>query len=222
MFLRQLQYLVAVAREEHFGRAAAACHVSQPGLSNAIATLEAELGTSLIVRDRAYRGLTIDGLELVRWAHHMLEQWDEMSARRSQRALRSSNATSGVAARPVRYDPTPTPAQPSHSVNAPEDAITALRPIRRSGPDQRRINAQTSLRREPHRAPLAVLARPRTIRVRSSPPPAGYDPVSASAVHKTERTLHNRAEPRHLPTLFTGAAHTTLTPTTGDPPCPQD
>ena len=41
--LRDLQYLVAVAQLEHFGRAAEACHVSQPGLSAQIKKLEEQL-----------------------------------------------------------------------------------------------------------------------------------------------------------------------------------
>jgi len=36
MFIRQLEYLVTLARERHFAKAAAACHVSQPALSSAI------------------------------------------------------------------------------------------------------------------------------------------------------------------------------------------
>ena len=44
MDIRQLQYLVALAREKHFTRAAQACHVSQPTLSGRIRQLEQELG----------------------------------------------------------------------------------------------------------------------------------------------------------------------------------
>jgi DNA-binding transcriptional LysR family regulator len=44
MDIRQLQYLVALAREKHFTRAAQACHVTQPTLSGRIRQLERELG----------------------------------------------------------------------------------------------------------------------------------------------------------------------------------
>jgi len=44
MIIRNLQYLVALAQEEHFARAAAACHVTQPTLSVGIKQLEEELG----------------------------------------------------------------------------------------------------------------------------------------------------------------------------------
>ena len=44
MHLRQLEYLSALAREQHFARAATACHASQPALSEGIRRLEADLG----------------------------------------------------------------------------------------------------------------------------------------------------------------------------------
>ena len=48
--LRQLEYLVAVADLQHFGRAADACHVSQPTLSQQLRALEDRLGVILIER----------------------------------------------------------------------------------------------------------------------------------------------------------------------------
>jgi LysR family hydrogen peroxide-inducible transcriptional activator len=51
MNLRDLEYVVAVADHEHFGRAAAACHVSQPTISGQILKLEAELGLRLFERE---------------------------------------------------------------------------------------------------------------------------------------------------------------------------
>jgi len=51
MNLRDLDYLIALADHEHFGRAAAACHVAQPTLSGQIRKLEAELGVAVFERD---------------------------------------------------------------------------------------------------------------------------------------------------------------------------
>ena len=59
--LRQLEYLVALAREKHFGRAAEACHVSQPTLSAAIRQLEEDLGAPIVERGHRYLGLTPQG-----------------------------------------------------------------------------------------------------------------------------------------------------------------
>jgi DNA-binding transcriptional LysR family regulator len=68
MVLRQLEYLTALAREQHFGRAAAACHVSQPALSTAIRKLEQELGVELVHRVDRPGELTEEGHDLLRWA----------------------------------------------------------------------------------------------------------------------------------------------------------
>ncbi|QEU97033.1 LysR family transcriptional regulator [Streptomyces kanamyceticus] len=70
--MRQLEYLVALAREQHFGRAAAACFVSQPSLSAGIRKLEGELGVPLIRRGIRYQGLTAEGEHVLMWAHRML------------------------------------------------------------------------------------------------------------------------------------------------------
>ena len=66
MNVRHLEFFVAVAREGHFGRAAAACQVSQPALSMALRRLEAELGTRLVERGTGGTvGLTDAGAALI-------------------------------------------------------------------------------------------------------------------------------------------------------------
>ena len=59
--IRQLQYLVALAREEHFARAAESCGVSQPTLSAALRQLEEDLGTAIVERGNRFRGFTAEG-----------------------------------------------------------------------------------------------------------------------------------------------------------------
>lgn len=76
MVLRQLEYLSALAEERHFGRAAAACHITQPALSVAIRKLEAELGVELVQRGRNYDDLTPQGRELLGWARQALASVD--------------------------------------------------------------------------------------------------------------------------------------------------
>src|SRR6218665_2882734 len=67
MFIRQLNYVVALAREQHFGRAAAACNVSQPALSGAIRSIEQELGIVIVQRGRRFQGFTRDGERVLAW-----------------------------------------------------------------------------------------------------------------------------------------------------------
>jgi DNA-binding transcriptional LysR family regulator len=71
-----LEYLVALARERHFARAAAACHVSQPSLSAAIRKLERELDVPIVLRGRRFAGLTPEGERVLLWAQRILAECD--------------------------------------------------------------------------------------------------------------------------------------------------
>ncbi len=74
MTLTELRYIVAVARERHFGRAAEACFVSQPTLSVAIKKLEDELQVKLFERGANEVSVTPLGEEIVRQAQSVIEQ----------------------------------------------------------------------------------------------------------------------------------------------------
>jgi LysR family hydrogen peroxide-inducible transcriptional activator len=74
MTLTELRYIVAVARERHFGRAAEACFVSQPTLSVAVKKLEEELDVKLFERGSNEVSVTPLGEEIIRQAQSVLEQ----------------------------------------------------------------------------------------------------------------------------------------------------
>lgn len=78
MLLRQLEYLNALARHGHFGRAAEACHVSQPALSAGIRKLESELRVQIVQRGQRFEGFTAEGLEVLHWGQRILAERDEL------------------------------------------------------------------------------------------------------------------------------------------------
>ncbi|HFD79007.1 MAG TPA: hydrogen peroxide-inducible genes activator [Gammaproteobacteria bacterium] len=84
MNLSELRYVVALARERHFGRAAAACSVSQPSLSVAIRKLEDELGVPLFERASGEVWITPAGERVVEQAQRALEAIE--SVRQTARA----------------------------------------------------------------------------------------------------------------------------------------
>lgn len=67
----KLEMFIALAREEHFGRAAEAQGVTQPTLSAAIKQLEDQLGVMLVWRGSRYRGLTPEGQRALEWARRI-------------------------------------------------------------------------------------------------------------------------------------------------------
>lgn len=74
MTLTELRYIVAVAREKHFGRAARACFVSQPTLSVGVKKLEDELGVVLFERQSGEVRVTPAGEPVVEQARRVLEE----------------------------------------------------------------------------------------------------------------------------------------------------
>lgn len=70
-----MRYLAALAEHKHFGRAAAACHITQPALSNAMRALEQQFGVVIVKRGRAYGGLTPEGDRVLATAQRMLREY---------------------------------------------------------------------------------------------------------------------------------------------------
>jgi LysR family hydrogen peroxide-inducible transcriptional activator len=89
--LRQLQYVLAVAEELSFRRAAARCHVSQPSLSTQITQVEEALGVSLFERAKKRVLVTATGRDFVERAKRLLRDADELV----QVARRAADPLSG-------------------------------------------------------------------------------------------------------------------------------
>ncbi|WP_317964035.1 LysR family transcriptional regulator [Methylocaldum szegediense] len=90
MFIRQVHYLIALAKTGHFGRAAEICNVSQPALSTAIQHLEEELGVVIVRRGQRFQGFTPEGERLLQWARILARDWEGM---RQEAALCSRQIT---------------------------------------------------------------------------------------------------------------------------------
>ncbi len=79
MDIKQLRFLIALAREQHFGRAAERCFVSQPTLSARIRQLEQELGVLIAERDQhGFHGFTAEGERVLHWAQRIVADCDAM------------------------------------------------------------------------------------------------------------------------------------------------
>lgn len=80
MNLQELRYLVAIAEQRHFGRAAQACNVSQPTLSSQIKKLEDELGVTLLERTNKRVAMTPVGSQILEHARRALTEAAQMEA----------------------------------------------------------------------------------------------------------------------------------------------
>ena len=85
--LVSMRYLVALDEHKHFARAAQACFVTQPALSNALRALEQEFGSSIVKRGRTFVGFTPEGERLLQSARRMLRE--EQLLKQDQRADRA-------------------------------------------------------------------------------------------------------------------------------------
>lgn len=82
------KYLLALDEQRHFGRAALACHVTQPALSNALRALEESLGVAIVTRGRSFAGFTTEGERVLVSARRMLREHELL-----QQELQSSADT---------------------------------------------------------------------------------------------------------------------------------
>jgi DNA-binding transcriptional LysR family regulator len=84
--LDKLEFLLALAREQHFGRAAESCGVTQPTLSAGLKQLEESLGVLLVNRGSRFQGITPEGQRVLDWARRIVG--DTRAMRQEVNALR--------------------------------------------------------------------------------------------------------------------------------------
>jgi DNA-binding transcriptional LysR family regulator len=84
--LDKLEYLMALSQEQHFGRAAEACGVTQPTLSAGIKQLEEQLGVRLVQRGSRFIGFTPEGERTLDWARRIVG--DSRAMREEIKALK--------------------------------------------------------------------------------------------------------------------------------------
>ncbi|KPF44974.1 LysR family transcriptional regulator [Rhizobium sp. G187] len=82
----KLEFFIALARQQHFGRAAEECGITQPTLSAALRQLEEQLGVILVVRGSRFVGLTPEGQRVLEWARRIVG--DTRTMREEMRAAR--------------------------------------------------------------------------------------------------------------------------------------
>src|SRR5437588_456216 len=135
MELRQLRYLVALADEQHFTRAAAREHIAQPALSQQIRRLEQEVGLALVERTTRRVTVTEAGQTLVARARRILSELDAANAEMQALAGRSGHAAHGGAQRRALHQlPRGRPAARAPDLRGPACRLRA--------PDQARVQRE--------------------------------------------------------------------------------
>jgi len=84
LIVRYLDYLVILARERHFARAAAACNVTQPALSAGIKQLEESLGVLIVERRQRFVGFTPEGERVLAWAQRAVADYTSLTQELSE------------------------------------------------------------------------------------------------------------------------------------------
>ena len=127
MNLRDLRYVISVAELGHFGRAAEACHISQPTLSGQILKLEDELGVAIFERIGKSVRLTPTGERIVEQARKAVQAADDiaMTARAARDPLSGALTIGAIPTIAPYLMPYLLPAAAAHLPNAP--LISGLR-----------------------------------------------------------------------------------------------
>ena len=90
------RYLVSLEEHKHFSRAAQACHITQPALSNALKALEEEMGVKIVNRGRNYEGLTVEGKKVLASAYQVLHEIGKLKSEiKSQKSAPIGNLVIG-------------------------------------------------------------------------------------------------------------------------------
>ena len=98
--LEKLEFMIALSREQHFGRAAESCGVAQPTLSLGIQSLEQMLNTPLVKRASRFQGFTPEGERVLVWAHRLVGDATRNAAGPSRTEERRGHSHLRIAAIP--------------------------------------------------------------------------------------------------------------------------
>ncbi|MBV8791334.1 MAG: LysR family transcriptional regulator [Pseudolabrys sp.] len=122
--IEKLEYLIALAHEKHFGRAAESCAVSQPSLSLGLKQLEEQLGVLLVQRGSRFIGLTPEGERTLEWARRIVG--DARAMRQDIKTLKQKlSGRLKIAVIPAALPMVATITQPLHARH-PEIEFTIL------------------------------------------------------------------------------------------------